>query len=131
MALGACSSGPRVTILVEGGEGMRPLRMAYVQVVPIEVSPVPLPVSLETLEEAGAAGAHGFTDAQGEFSFEMGGVRPHDVSVSTPALERGAEGRTWRGRLDAGGRIEPINEDGTGFRVTVVNGPKPAVETKQ
>jgi hypothetical protein len=121
--IAGCAGGRTVSVRVEmvqplGGTGSQPVAGAYVQVVPVAMAPVPLPVNLETLQEAGAAGTSGFTDARGIFRFQMAGERPHEVSVSSPiGVADESKRYTWRGHLDVHGRLEPMDEV-QGIKVT-------------
>lgn len=132
LGAGGCASGPEVRLRVERVDQagrVTPLAMAFVQAVPLNASPVPLPLSLETIDEALTASAStGFTNARGEFRFRMGGRRPHDLTVSCPAspdLSPGAP--VWRGRIDTDGRIEPITDqvvpETPPLRVTALSAP--------
>lgn len=116
LLLCGCASQSAVTFRVTGAPTERdPVRLAYVQVVPLAMSPVPLPVSLETLEESAAAGSSGLTDAAGKVTLAVPPDRACDVTVSAPTPGVGV----WRGRLDARGRLTPISgvEAETALRV--------------
>lgn len=109
-----CSSGPTVRLRVENAEG-GPVSGALVHAAPIAMSEVPLPVSLETLSEAGVAGASGVTDERGEIVLRLNIDRPHDLAVTPPFTENDPQRRrTWRGRFDGGaggsGGVEPIEQ---------------------
>lgn len=108
-----CAGGRTVGVRVEAVDpsGLHaPVRGAFVQVVPVAMAPVPLPVNLETLQEAGSVGVSGFTDERGVFQFKMAGERAHEVAVSSPmGVVDESKRYTWRGHLDAAGRLEPMD----------------------
>ena len=122
-----CAGGRSVGVLVQSardGAAPVPVKGAYVQVVPVAMSPVPLPASIETLGEAGTVGTSGFTDERGVFRFKIGGDRPHEIAVSSPIGVVGEGNRyTWRGHLDAGGRLEPMDRV-PGITVTTTEPPR-------
>ncbi len=113
LALGGCAGGRSVGVRVEALDeagSVSPVRGAFVQVVPVAMAPVPLPVNLETLGEAGSVGVSGFTDERGVFRFEMAGERAHEVAVSSPmSVTEESRRYTWRGHLDASGRLQPMD----------------------
>lgn len=129
MGAWGCTSGKGVRLRVTSPDGSVPLRMAYVQVTPLNASPVPLPLSLDTIHEVlSARSVTGFTDHQGEFAFSLDPSRPHEIAVSVPPRMGPAAGDSpvWRGVLDRQGRmhtLESVTEPMTGsLRVEVVNG---------
>lgn len=122
-----CAGGRSVGVLVQSardGAAPVPVKGAYVQAVPVAMSPVPLPANFETIGEAGTVGTSGFTDERGVFRFRMGGDRPHEIAVSSPIGAVG-EGNwyTWRGHLDARGRLEPMDKV-PGITVTTTEPPR-------
>ena len=99
MALGlgapGCASGERVTFTVTRAGDGAPVPAARVRAAPIGLSPMPVPLGLETLEEAEAApGDAGFTDAQGHVTLSLSGRR-YLVEVSDSPLMNDTSIWTW------------------------------------
>ncbi|MCA9310922.1 MAG: hypothetical protein KDA21_06930 [Phycisphaerales bacterium] len=106
--LSACSSSGRpVTFTVSHARDGAPVEAARVRAAPLGVSPAPLPVSLERIEEADAArGDAGFTDARGEVTLHLEGYR-YLIDVFGSPFAPGAEHGQWvwdarTGGLEAG-----------------------------
>ncbi len=132
-ALGGCSSGTQTVALrvsSEDAAGERsPLAKAHVRLVRLSSSPVPLPVSKETLADMGAQPSLcGWTDDEGVVRIEVRRKSAHSVEVQWPMWSDRSDLHGFRGVLWPDGRTlgvsggvdAPGRDDGVAMVVDVV-----------
>ena len=100
--LGACASEQTLDFRVMRPDTDEPVAAAHVRALPIGLSPAPLPITPESLREAGAAqGDDGFTNAQGVVVLQIDAMYDHLIEVRPPAFDPSAAALPSQWLLDA------------------------------
>lgn len=106
--LSACGGGQRTVVLrvtAPGDDGLaQPMANAHVRLIPMQTSPVPLPVSSKTLHELKKPlPLCAWTDASGIARIDMRTDMTHVVEVQWPLLSEGSDRIGYVGVLSAQG----------------------------
>ena len=116
LAAGGCLGSKRevrllVTREAEGG-GREPVRAAQVRGIALDTSPVPLPLSLETVDQfLTAREGLGMTDEQGRATIRVRGASPYLIEVIASPFDEDAGETPTRWVLRPGSEdIEPVGE---------------------
>lgn len=125
LAAASCSAPTRTIVLRLTDSELRPIEGAHIRAIPLNSGPVPLPVSLERLEEFEFAREQtATTDASGAARVAMYSRLPHLVEVMPPPLGETAEEGPWRFTLDAARtgftRSEAVDPSGSSVHLELI-----------